>query len=162
MIALVAVSALGLFLAREFEEGMPPRFVVRGIPARIGRLRPGMSRAEVREILGVDTSWFWGGTGAKFAIGHGGAHWSSETYLVRPERGLGQLVDPAELIQLQFTRDPARVYGERLDLTPDSDRLVGASFSVHRRTIAEMPPENLGLFPVPPGKMERAGTERAP
>ncbi len=141
IIVLVAVAAVGLFLQREFGEGMPPRFVVRGIPARIERLRPGMSRAEVREILGIDRSWIRGGTGATLGIAQGGAHHSIETYLVRSERGIVQLVDPAELIQLQFACDPSRLSRSRelSHLTTEADRLVSASFSVHRRTIAEMP-----------------------
>ena len=45
MMVLIAVVALGLVLvlAEEFQDGIPPRFVVRGIPKRIARLRPGMT-----------------------------------------------------------------------------------------------------------------------
>ena len=43
MMVLVAVVALGVAIAEEFQEGIPPRFVVRGIPKRIDRLRTGMT-----------------------------------------------------------------------------------------------------------------------
>ncbi len=79
MVVLVAIAAVGFFLVQEFADGMPPRFVVRGIPGRITRLRPGMSRAEVKEILGIDRTWIRGGTSASLAVAHGGAHSSIET-----------------------------------------------------------------------------------
>ncbi len=41
-LAELAIS-LALLAVEELRDGLPPRFVVRGIPERINRLRPGMS-----------------------------------------------------------------------------------------------------------------------
>jgi hypothetical protein len=54
---ITAIFAVGLFVAQEFWEGMPPRSVVRGIPARIARLEPGMTFRQVHDILGLEKSW---------------------------------------------------------------------------------------------------------
>jgi hypothetical protein len=89
LMLLVAAIAVGLFLLREFGEGLPPRFVVRGIPARIARLRPGMTWEQTHEILGLEQSWLRGGTSAKYGGGDGGAHMMLEGYLVRPVRVVG-------------------------------------------------------------------------
>ena len=83
MILLVAVVALGLFAWTEFRDGSPPRFVLRGIPARIAQLRPGMTRQETHDILGLDTPWWLGGTSARSGPGYGGGHWMQETYYLR-------------------------------------------------------------------------------
>ncbi len=81
---LVAAIAVGLALLGEFGEGLPPRFVVRGIPARIARLRPGMTWEQTHEILGLEQTWLTGGTGAQFGGGDGnGATYSRATLCVR-------------------------------------------------------------------------------
>jgi hypothetical protein len=48
---ITAMAALGLFVAREFWEGMPPRSVAQGILALIARLKHGMTARPVRYIL---------------------------------------------------------------------------------------------------------------
>jgi hypothetical protein len=53
---ITTIFAVGLFVAQEFWEGMPPRSVVRGIPARIARLEPGMTFRQVHDILGLEKS----------------------------------------------------------------------------------------------------------
>ena len=88
LMLLVAAIAVGLALLGEFGEGLPPRFVVRGIPARIARLRPGMTWEQTREILGLEQSWLVGGTGAHFGGGVGNGHSMLEAYWVRPPRAV--------------------------------------------------------------------------
>jgi hypothetical protein len=65
MMVLVAVVALGLAVVEEFQDGLPPQFVVRGIPRRIARIRPGMTLAHAHEILGLERPWLLGGIGAR-------------------------------------------------------------------------------------------------
>lgn len=148
MICLVAVVSVALFGAREFRDGLPPRFIVDGIPKRIERLQPGMNREQTRDILGLETSWLRGGTDARFHMGMGGAHRIHETYYVRPTRPVvvrasvgGGPIEPVTIlrskamIQLVFATDPeSGPFRER-----HSDKLVRASFSSDARTIAEMP-----------------------
>src|SRR5438874_13652514 len=61
--SVVVLAAAGRLLAREFDEGLPPRFVMRRIPGRIKRLQPGMTAAQAKEILGLKNPWFLGGIG---------------------------------------------------------------------------------------------------
>ncbi len=90
MMILIACLAMVFFVVQEFWDGSPPRFVVRGIPARMERLQPGMSWQETRDILGLETSWIWGGTDAQFrggdGSGRGNGYGQSLTYEVRPSR----------------------------------------------------------------------------
>lgn len=83
---LVALIALGCFVTSELWDGLPPRFVVRGLKGRIERLKPGMSHEEVVEILGLNKSWLRGGTGATAGIFDGDGHFQNEEYYVRPPR----------------------------------------------------------------------------
>jgi hypothetical protein len=150
MMILIAIVALGLGLAEEFQDGIPPRFVVCGIPKRIARLRPGMTWEQTREILGLEQSWLTGGTGARFGGAHGFLNSMHEAYFVRPPRivvRMGQMrgSDPAPMkvldstakIQLRFHRD---VRSGGLDWRQDkATRLVWASFSSDSTKIAEMP-----------------------
>src|SRR5215471_10543732 len=69
LMLITAMVAVGLFVAQESWEGMPPRSVVQGIPARIARLKPGMTVRQVHDILGLEKSWLKGGTDAKFLLG---------------------------------------------------------------------------------------------
>jgi hypothetical protein len=118
MMVLVAVVALGLAVVEEFQDGLPPRFVLRGIPGRIARLRPGMTPAEAYETLGIRRPWLLGGMGASSVgevLGHGNGRY--EHYSVGASR-----------IFLLFLRRPS---GE--------DRLVDAAVSSGSTTIAEMP-----------------------
>jgi hypothetical protein len=141
MMVLVAVVALGLAIAAEFRDGSPPRFVVRGIPRRIARLRPGMTPEETHAILGVDQTWLTGGTGALFGGGHGGLSQWLEFYDVRPPRIVVRTVqfrgspprptnvlEKTVTIQLRFHDDYAS----------GTKRLVSASFCSGTKTIAEM------------------------
>ena len=56
LMLLTAVLALGCFVASEFRDGLPPRFVIRGLKGRIERLEPGMNHEQVDEILGLNRS----------------------------------------------------------------------------------------------------------
>jgi len=150
MMGLVAIIALGLVVAEEFQGGLPPRFVVRGIPRRIERLRPGMSWKQTREILGLEQSWLTGGTGARFEGGEGYREYMHEVYDVRPPRVVVRIgrvrggnpapikvYDSTATIQLRFHRD---VRSGGLNWRQDkATRLVWASFSSDSTTIAEMP-----------------------
>ena len=42
--------------------GAPPRFAIQGVPDRVNRLRPGMTREQASAILGLERSWLLGGT----------------------------------------------------------------------------------------------------
>jgi hypothetical protein len=149
MMIAVAVIAVGLWIATEFSEGVPPKFVIRSIPARIGRLRPGMTREQVEEILGLRTSWVWGGLGTKFVAGYGMHHHSYEHYELRKNmpvsavaRAKGQLTAATSFrstatIQLVYRvhMDPNATSIER----QESGRLVDAKFSLNNKTVAQMP-----------------------
>jgi hypothetical protein len=147
---IVAALAVGLALAREFGEGLPPRYVVRGIPKRIARLRPGMNWEQTREILGLEESWLTGGTGARFGIGEGNGHYMHEVYYVRMpsvvavmERVGGGNPTPLKTfqstatIQLWFRTDIRS--GVESWRRNKSTRLRRASFASDSKTIAEMP-----------------------
>jgi Zn2+/Cd2+-exporting ATPase len=97
MMVVVAVIALGLAIAEEFRDGNPPRIVVRGIPQRIARLRPGMSREQARAILGLDQTWLTGGTDARFAHGEGNAFNQHEVYFIRSPQNCRQRIHAARL-----------------------------------------------------------------
>jgi hypothetical protein len=166
LMLLVAAIAVGLALLGEFWEGLPPRFVVRGIPARIARLRPGMTWEQTREILGLEQSWLVGGTGAYFGGGEGNGHGMLEAYWVRPPRTVVVMSrvgggDPAPVKTFRSTAilklwfrirtDPSS--GTRNWRRDESTRLVRASFDGDSTTIAVMP----GSFP-----MERDPTPPEP
>jgi hypothetical protein len=150
MVVAVAAIALGLFVVQEFWDGLPPRSVVRGIPGRIDRLRPGMSWEQAREVLGLEKSWIWRGTGARFAIGEGNGHYMHEVYHVRPPRIVVRIAqvgggNPAPVrfyqstavIQVWFRTD---IWSGMQNWRRDkSTRLVRATFSCDSSTIAEMP-----------------------
>ena len=161
---LVAAVAVGLALLGEFGEGLPPRFVVRGIPARIARLRPGMTWEQTHEILGLEKTWLMGGTGAQFGGGDGNGRRILEGYLVRPVRvvvvmarvGGGnpapvKTFESAATIHVWFRTDNHS--GGRDWRQDKSTRLIRASFSSDSTTIAVMP----GSFP-----MERDPTPPEP
>jgi hypothetical protein len=86
MTLLVALVALGLFVAEEMADGLPPRFVVRGIPARMARLRPGMTWRQAADILGLDRSWLRGGLNDPQWSGSGNRQYLCMDYFVRPNR----------------------------------------------------------------------------
>jgi hypothetical protein len=105
---LVALVAFGLFAWEELRDDLPPRFVVRGIPARIARLKPGMSYRETAEILGLEKSWIRGGTSAWSDYGSGHARHISWVYTIRPEQtatGTAGVGRPATEIGVGFDRD---------------------------------------------------------
>jgi hypothetical protein len=150
LMLLVAAIAVGLALLREFGEGLPPRFVVSGIPARIARLRPGMTWEQTGEILGLEQSWLVGGTGAYSGGGDGNGRDMHEAYWVRPPRAVVVMArvgrgDPAPVktfrsaatLQLWFRTDAWP--WPRNWRRDESTRLVRASFCGDSTTIAEMP-----------------------
>jgi hypothetical protein len=174
MMVAVALVAAGLFVEREFGEGLPPNYVLRGIPARIARLKPGMTRKQVHEILGLKKSWLQGGLSAKYGAGRLAVRTMSESYDLRwvdrwatpsnPFPAMGSFVPQSTaVIRLQFDADlqscgiglssedfqvppPGNprvtpgyrwvVWGEREET---SARLIGASFVVDTKVVAEMP-----------------------
>jgi hypothetical protein len=149
LMLITAGLALGLFIASECWDGMPPRFVLRGIPARIDRLRPGMTWEQAREIIGLETSWIEGGTSARFHGSERMGNLAHETYYLRPPRlvaGMapesGSPAMPAfyqsgAMIQLWFTTDGgAGILEWRGD---KATRLTGASFSSDSRVVSKMP-----------------------
>jgi hypothetical protein len=147
---VVAVAALGLAIAEEFQQGLPPNFVVRGIPSRIDRLRPGMSWQETREILGVEKSWLKGGTGALLGAGGFSAQEAHEVYNVRPSRlvidlaragggnpGSAKAHQPRAVVEVWFSTD---IHPGKEDWRlHESTRLVRAVFSIDSKKVAEMP-----------------------
>jgi hypothetical protein len=128
LLVLVATVAVALAVVREFDEGLPPRFVIRDIPRRIERLRPGMRREQVYEALGLGRSWVRGGLGPIGEIRCWGNDYArGETY--RP-----------------FGRSAAEIYlSFRSEANPpalnnqDYPLLTSASFRPGGRTIAKMP-----------------------
>jgi hypothetical protein len=146
---ITAVFAVGLFVAQEFWEGMPPRSVVQGIPARIGRLKPGMAFQQVHDILGLEKSWLEGGTDAKCLLSQETGPLYHAVYFVRPASrvagtpnvkgittSLGVYRSHA-MIEMWFdlVPSPRRDGGRKLRTT----RLTRVSFSSDGETIAEMP-----------------------
>jgi hypothetical protein len=144
---ITAIFAVGSFIAREFWEGMPPRSVVLGIPARLERLKPGMGYSQVQELLGLEKHWLKGGIGAQCVLSVGDGWETLFVYRVRPTKrprpkpGVGwtamDYYQSHAMVQLWFDKDP----------TPKMDggrklwrlRLTRASFSIDGRTMAEMP-----------------------
>src|SRR5262245_31898138 len=119
MMVLVAVVALGLAVVEEFRDGLPPRFVVRSIPRRIARLRPGMTPEEAHESLGFGRPWLLGGMSADWGDIIGMSRTRYEHYNVGAAR-----------ILLVFSERP-RGEGE--------GRLVKATVSIGSTRIAAMP-----------------------
>jgi hypothetical protein len=73
MMVFIAVVALGLVVAEEFQDGLPPRFVVRGIPKRIARLRPGVTDAalaQLSRLTGLQELAFGGEAGSDAGMAH--------------------------------------------------------------------------------------------
>jgi hypothetical protein len=156
LMLLVAAIAVGLVFLGEFGEGLPPQFVVRGIPARIARLRPGMNWEQTREILGLEQSWLLGGTGAYYvANGGGNGHYWLEAYCVRTPRAVvvmkavgGGNAAPVNT----FTASASLMVWFRTDgelgtqswRRDKSTRLLRASFCRDSTTIAVM----AGSFPI--------------
>jgi hypothetical protein len=146
MVAVAAV-AVGLVLIREFEDGIPPKYVLRRIPARITQLRPGMSRAQTQRILGLKESWMWGGSSASLIRMEGTPNVIHETYGMRPRRIVGtkSLFESSVNIQLHYhmsrpfpERSAAYDYVQQV-LADESVQLVSASFVVDGQTVARMP-----------------------
>jgi hypothetical protein len=146
----IAIVALGLFVVEELSDGMPPRFVIRGIPSRINRLRPGMSWEETRDILGLERSWFKGGTNATFGHGEGNGHYMHEVYYVRSPRLVmgtsrvnGGAPQPTGFLQseavIQVWFSTKMQSGFEDWRAKETSRLTRASFSSDRTLIAEMP-----------------------
>lgn len=148
---LVALVAVGLFAWVEFRDGIPPRFVLNGVPARVARLRPGMSYQETKEILGLETSWLGGGTSAWTYYGSGDRKRMEWVYALRQEQltaaaaarmkarspGLVPHVEPTARIHLGFVMD-LREDEPDWRQSP-STRLASARFVADGRVVAEMP-----------------------
>jgi hypothetical protein len=146
---VTAIFAVGLFVAQESWEGMPPRSVVQGIPARIGRLEPGMTFQQVHDILGLEKSWLMGGIDANCLLSEENGPFNHAVYFVRPGsrvtgtpnvKGISTSVGVYRshaMIELWFdlVPSPRRDGGRKLRTM----RLSRASFSSDGETIAEMP-----------------------
>jgi hypothetical protein len=142
---VVAAIAVALFLVVEFKDGLPPRYIVRSIPGRIKRLRPGMTMSQTYEILGLRKSWIWGGLDAPDHGGRAGvADTIYEVYNVRMPRTVGM-----SLRERAFTYQSSGSirlhFHHGLDWNlyagdPEQQlRLMGAELWVDRRKVAEMP-----------------------
>jgi hypothetical protein len=150
MMVAVAIAGLVLFVVQEFWDGLPPRFVVRDIPDRIGRLRLGMTWDQAHETLGLEKSWLRGGTSAQPWILEGNGHYMHAMYtvgaprtFVKTARVAGGASAPVTfigsqaLIQLHFATD---IDGDLVNWQRDkSTQLIRAWFSRGFTTIAEMP-----------------------
>ena len=144
LMLVVAAIAAGLVLVGEFGEGLPPRYILRGIPARIDRLRRGMTRRQSYAILGLNQSWMTGGIGARPGERERRLNSIHEAHYVRAPRivimnhegGPLRILQSSGMIQLWYCQHPRSASGH---LDDESDELVRASFSVDGRTIAEMP-----------------------
>ncbi len=163
LMIVVAAVAVVLLIVREFQDGVPPRFVLRGIPGRIEQLQPGMSKEQTYEILGLEKSWIWGGTNATFWSGEGNNHYIHEMFCFRPMKIVElnplngdssklQIYQSAASIQLKFRRDPtlgwkiSRVPVQKAPKTEDNSyQLEWASFSCDFQTVAEMPRPATGV-----------------
>lgn len=151
ILLLVAVVAIGLFAWVEFRDGIPPRFVLNGVPARVARLRPGMSYQEAKEILGLETSWLRGGTSAWSNYGSGDGKRMEWVYALRQEQltaaeaarmkarspGLVPHAEPTARIDLGFVMD-LREDEQDWRQSP-STRLASARFVADGRVVAVMP-----------------------
>jgi hypothetical protein len=149
LMVVTAICAVVLFVAQEFREGMPPRSAVRGIPARIARLKPGMTFRQVHDILGLEKSWFKGGTDAKCLLAQEDGPVYHLVYSVRPASrvagtphvkgittSLGVYRSHAMVeIWFDLVASPRRDGGRKLRATC----LAHVSFSSDGETIAEMP-----------------------
>ncbi len=132
LLGLVAVLTLSLFLHGELKDGMPPRFVLRGIPARMARLKEGMSRAEAHRILGFDRPWYRGGIGpVRFSTEMLGIL-TRETADLRPARPAPS-PPPETIVQGSLSwrdrtwTDPP-LTSTAINLDFDLDRLLSAAF----------------------------------
>ena len=148
---LVALVALGLFAWVEFRDGIPPRCVLNGVPARIACLRPGMSYRETKEILGLETSWLRGGTSAWTYYGSGDRKSMVWVYALRQEQitaevaarakaqspGLVPHIEPTTTLHLNFVMDLEE--DEQDWRRSPSTRLASAKFIADGKVVAEMP-----------------------
>ncbi len=146
---ITAIFAVGLFVAQEFWEGIPPRSVVQGIPARIARLEPGMTFEQVHDILGLEKSWLMGGTDAKILLAQENGPIYHLVCYVRPASrvtgtpnvkgittSLGVYRSHAMIeIWFDLVASPRQDGGRKLRAI----RLNRVSFSCDGETIAEMP-----------------------
>ena len=142
LMLLVALSALGTLVAREFRHGSPPEFVVRGIPARVHRLRPGMTWGETRDILGLERHWLRGGTSAEGGGGLTDGPRASVLYFVGGARGGLQRpgapqppsYPPRGVIHLSFMMGAGGLAWRASPAT----RLLDASLHADGRVVAQM------------------------
>lgn len=147
---LVAVVAIGLFAWEEFRDGFPPRFVVRGIPARIARVKPGMSYQQTMDILGLETSWLQGGSDAWKYYGSGNERLIVWVYNVGPEptptptspgksKPKGWLFARRPILQIQVQFDLDQDNPSRNWRQLKTTRLAWARFVADDKIIAETP-----------------------
>ncbi len=122
-LGLVAACALAMLLYGELKDGLPPRFIVRTLPARIACLRSGMPRAEARDILGIGRPWYRGGLGELTTSSVGAGVFTSEICPIRPTK-------------FAFELNPS---GGAIHLNHASDELHSAKFVDGSGTVSEMP-----------------------
>jgi hypothetical protein len=133
LILLIALIAVGLGIYREFRDGFPPRFVVQGIPDRMAKLRVGMTRKDVYEIVGLDRPWFEGGILPCLDLKVGGARFMSENWYVG-ESNWG--INKRAWIYLGF-RNRVEVWED--EHAHALEPLKEFSYSISGRTIVEVP-----------------------
>jgi hypothetical protein len=144
LMLVIAAVAVAIVVTEEFADGVPPRFVLRGIPARIGQLRRGMTKRQSYQILGIDRSWMAGGISARPGPINADRHRTSEIYFLRalrlvPTDQLGRAArvlpsSGAVILEYRFDRQSTPGQDEY-----ESAQLEQALFSGDGRIIAKMP-----------------------
>jgi hypothetical protein len=94
MMVAAAAVAVTIGLVMEFGDGLPPRTVIRRVPARLHQLRPGMTRKQAHEILRLRESWLTGGLGATYGEGVLANRTMTETYDLRPHERYNRYATP--------------------------------------------------------------------
>ncbi|WP_165070550.1 hypothetical protein [Paludisphaera rhizosphaerae] len=142
--ALVALAALSLFAYEEFQDGVPPRFIVRSIPDRFARLRPDMTYEQVEEILGLEKSWLRGGLSASNWIGIGNGPFLFASYQIGlqqpttpPGMGAGPVLANGTRLSIDLSFISNAKAGEDWRRSK-STRLINAGFRVDGKLVAHM------------------------
>lgn len=140
---LVAAVAVALSVIREeFGDGLPPRWIIRDLPRRVERLRPGMTREQVKDVLGLDRSWLLGGLGPSGEVHCLGNSYARKEFHKIRDRGSFQFLGegrprPVSSLELNlvFRSDPKTQAWNNVEFP----FLDWAEFLSNGRQVAEMP-----------------------